>query len=207
LITSKVAVLVAVPPGVLTEIVTGPAFRPFAGTVAVICVGETTVKIAFLPSNITTVAPVKFVPSIVTTVPLGPLTGLKPVIVGGGITVNGVLLVAVPLGVVTAMGPVAAPSGTIAVIFLLLLLTVNCAATPPNVTLVAPLKLGPLIVTAVPTPPLCGEKLVMVGGAGGNRTVKFVVLVAVPPGVATAIGPVVAPDGTVAVICVAELTR
>ena len=37
-------------------------------------------------------------------------------------------------------------------------------------------------------------------------TVKFAVLVAVPPGVVTLILPVVAPVGTVAVICVAEST-
>ena len=37
-------------------------------------------------------------------------------------------------------------------------------------------------------------------------TVKFAVLVAVPPGVVTLILPVVAPVGTVAVICVAEFT-
>ena len=37
-------------------------------------------------------------------------------------------------------------------------------------------------------------------------TTKSVVLVAVPPGVVTVIFPFVAPVGTVAVICVAELT-
>src|SRR5947208_6396251 len=37
-------------------------------------------------------------------------------------------------------------------------------------------------------------------------TVKLETLVAVPPGVVTLIVPVVAPVGTVAVICVAELT-
>jgi hypothetical protein len=40
----------------------------------------------------------------------------------------------------------------------------------------------------------------------GMLTVKFAVLVAVPPGVVTLILPVVAPVGTVAVICVAEFT-
>ena len=40
----------------------------------------------------------------------------------------------------------------------------------------------------------------------GVLTVKLVELVAVPPGVVTLIGPVVAVDGTVAVICVAEFT-
>jgi hypothetical protein len=40
----------------------------------------------------------------------------------------------------------------------------------------------------------------------GMLTVKLAVLVAVPPGVVTLILPVVAPVGTVAVICVAEFT-
>ena len=43
------------------------------------------------------------------------------------------------------------------------------------------------------------------GGVDGI-TEKLDALVAVPPGVVTAIGPLVAPEGTVAVICVAELT-
>jgi hypothetical protein len=37
--------------------------------------------------NLTAVAPVKFVPAIVTEVPAGPLAGEKPVIVGAGATV------------------------------------------------------------------------------------------------------------------------
>ena len=37
---------------------------------------------ALTPLNITTVAPVKFVPLIVTLVPTGPLVGVKLVIVG-----------------------------------------------------------------------------------------------------------------------------
>jgi hypothetical protein len=44
----------------------------------------------------------------------------------------------------------------------------------------------------------------LAGGVGS--TVKVVALVAVPVGVTTLIGPVVAPTGTVAVILVAELT-
>src|SRR6185437_2757149 len=43
------------------------------------------------------------------------------------------------------------------------------------------------------------------GGVDGT-TEKLDALVAVPPGVVTAIGPLVALEGTVAVICVAELT-
>ena len=70
---------------------------------------------------------------------------------------------------------------------------------PLKVTAVAPVKFIPVIVTELPTAPLAGEKLVIVGG--GEMTVKFVLLVAVAaPGAVIAIGPVVAPGGTVAVI-------
>ena len=48
-----------------------------------------------------------------------------------------------------------------------------------------------------------GAKLVIVGGL---TTVNELLLVAVPPGVVTLSGPVVAPAGTVAWIAVAELT-
>ena len=41
-------------------------------------------------------APVKFVPVMVTDVPTAPLVGVKLVIVGGAMTVNGVAAVAVP---------------------------------------------------------------------------------------------------------------
>ena len=70
------------------------------------------------------------------------------------------------------------------------------ALTPLNRTAVAPVKLVPLIVTLVPTGPLVGVKLVIVGGPA--VTVKALALVAVPPEVVTLIGPVVAPAGTVA---------
>jgi hypothetical protein len=78
---------------------------------------------------------------------------------------------------------------------------VNEAKVPLNATDVAPVKLAPVIVTAVPTGPLVGEKLVIHG-----PTVKLVALVAVPAGVVTLIGPVVAPEGTVAVILMELLT-
>src|SRR5438876_4633650 len=51
-------------------------------------VAEDTVKLALTPLNVTTVAPVKFVPLIVTMVPTGPLVGVKLVIVGAFITVT-----------------------------------------------------------------------------------------------------------------------
>src|SRR6187401_1921936 len=56
-----------------------------AGTVAVICVAELTVKpVAAVPPKVTAVTPVKLVPVMVTLVPplVGPLVGLKDVTVG-----------------------------------------------------------------------------------------------------------------------------
>jgi len=70
------------------------------------------------------------------------------------------------------------------------------ALTPLNRTAVAPVKFVPLIVTLLPTAPLVGVKLVIVGALA--VTVKLLALVAVPPGVVTLSGPVVAPAGTVA---------
>jgi hypothetical protein len=113
-VTVKLAALVAVPPGVVTEI--GPVFAPL-GTVAVSAVVETMVNLALEPLNLTAVVPPRFVPVIVTDDPALPLGGEKSVIAGAGITVKLVTLVAMPPGAVTAIGPVVAPKGTVAVIF------------------------------------------------------------------------------------------
>ena len=75
---------------------------------------DVALKIALLPLNVTAVAPVKFVPVIVTLAPTGPLVGVMLVIVGAGMTVKLVALAAVPPGVVTRTGPVVAPAGTVA---------------------------------------------------------------------------------------------
>src|SRR5947199_8900033 len=90
--TVKLLALLAVPLGVMTLI--EPVVAP-AGTVAVIVVAEPTVKLALVPLNSTAVAPVKFVPLIVTLVPTGPLVGVKPVIVGALTTVTLTAAVAV----------------------------------------------------------------------------------------------------------------
>ena len=71
--------------------------------------------------------------------------------------------------------------------------TEKAAAIPLNFTAVVPAKFKPFIVTMVPTGPLAGVKLVIVGA-----TVKVPALVAVPAGVVTLSGPVVAPMGTAA---------
>ena len=153
-------------------------------------------KVAALPLNATAVAPTKLVPLIVIEVPTTPLLGLKLVIVGAATTVKLVALVAVPPAVVTVTGPLLAPAGTVAVI-IVAELTVKVAALPLNATAVAPLKLVPVTVTDIPTPPLAGLNVVIVGAA---TTVKLLELVAVPPAVVTVTGPLLAPAGTVAVI-------
>ena len=71
-------------------------------------------KLAVTELKVTEVAPLKFVPPMITLVPTGPLVGAKLVIVGGSATANVPLLVAVPPGVVTLSGPVVTPAGTVA---------------------------------------------------------------------------------------------
>jgi hypothetical protein len=139
---------------------------------------------------------VKAVPVTVTLVPTGPLAGVKDEIVGAGMTVKLEALVAVPPGVVTLMGPVVAPAGTVAVIWVAES-TANEAEAPLKRAAVAPVKAVPVTVTFVPTGPLAGVKDEIVGA---RMTVKVEALVAVPPGVVTLTGPVVAAPGTVAVI-------
>src|SRR5262249_53350955 len=68
---------------------------------------------------------------------------------------------------------------------------------------VAPVKAAPLIVTGVATAPLVGSKLVMLGGL----TMKELELVPLPAEVVTETGPVIAPIGTVAVMCPPSILR
>jgi len=158
-VTVKLAALVADPLGVVTE--TAPDFVP-PGTVAVTCVSLTTVNAAALPLNATDVVAPRFVPLIVTSVPTGPLVGVKPVMVGAAAggdasTVNADADVAVPVPVVTAIGPLVAPAGTVALICDALSI-VKLAVDPLKVTDDASAKFEPVIVTVVPAVPLAGEK-------------------------------------------------
>lgn len=191
-ITVKLVALVTfTPPGKVTRI--GPELAP-PGTVAAIWAEELTVKVAARPLKVTLLAPVKLLPEIITLVPTAPVVGLKLVRVGGAVTAKLVLLVAVATGVVTAIVPVFAVIGTVAVIWVGVLI-VKAAAMPLKVTVVVPVKFRPVKMISLPTGPLVGLKLDRVG-----PTVKLVVVVAVPRGVPTEIGPVVAPKGTMAVI-------
>jgi len=159
--TVKLPVEVAVPLGVVTLIL--PVIAPF-GTAAVIWVGLFTVKDAAVPLNATAVAPVRFVPLIVTDVPACPLVGVKLEMVGADaeVTVNVVAELAVPPAVVTENFPLLAAVGTVAVIRVALF-TENDAAVPLSVTCVAPVRFAPLRITVVPTGPVAGEKLLMLG--------------------------------------------
>jgi hypothetical protein len=80
-ITLKSVALVAVPAGVVTRIL--PVVAP-AGTVAWICVAETTVKLEAARLNVTALAPVKLLPATATTVPAAPLVGVNEAIAGPG---------------------------------------------------------------------------------------------------------------------------
>ena len=137
---------------------------------------------------------------IVTSVPAGPELGRQEVMAGAGeITVNESGLVAVPVGAVTEMGPLVAPLGTVALIWIelpgpALTTAKEAAARPLKVTAVGFQRSVPVIVTLLPGNPLAGSTLVMVGGVSS----KEAALVAVPPGVVTEMGPLVAAAGTVA---------
>src|SRR6185436_17543026 len=199
--TVKSPALVAVPPNVATLIL--PVVAP-AGTVVLICVRDRTLKVAAVPLKRTLVVPVKSDPVMVTAAPTRPLVGENEEIVGaGGMTVKSPALVAVPPGVVTLILPVVAPAGTV-VLICVLDTTLKVAAVPLKLTLVVPVKADPVMVTTAPTRPLVGENEEIVGA--GGMTVKSPALVAVPPGVVTLILPVVAPAGTVVLICVLDTT-
>src|SRR5712692_1250792 len=108
------------PPAVVTVTSTGPAAP--AGLVAAIDVAELTVKlVAVVLPNLTTVAPVKLVPVIVTLVPpaAGPLVGLRLVTAGTARKANwsAAPVALVPPGVVTVTSTAPAePAGLVAVI-------------------------------------------------------------------------------------------
>src|SRR5260370_25602960 len=181
----------------------GPVVTP-EGTVALICAAEPILKVeAFTPCKVTAVAPEELLPVIVTTDRAWRLVGRKLVIVGGGMTVKLATLWPVPLVVVTLMGPVVAPAGTVAVICDEEFTVGLEEAVPLKATPVTLTKFAPVMTTLLPIAPLPGLNPLITGSV---VTVKSEALWAVPFGVVTEIFPDVAPEGTVAVIWVAELT-
>jgi hypothetical protein len=117
-----------------------------------------------------------------------------------GNTVNATPLLFTPLAKTTTL-PVVAPVGTVTLIEVALQL-VTVAVVPLNFTVPVPCvepKFVPVTVTAAPTAPDVGDKLVRLGA---DTTVNETPLLAVPLTVTTTL-PVVAPVGTVATIDVA----
>ena len=155
-----------------------PVVAP-VGTTAVIRPSFATLKLADVPLNRTLLAPVKWLPLMVTDVPTAPLDGEKLLIVGTvpPVTVKFGPLVAVPDAVVTVILPVVAPAGTVDITWVFET-KLNVADVPLNFTPLTPVKLVPLMVTAVPGAPLDGEKLLIVGMAGTTKSVR---LTPIPP--------------------------
>jgi len=164
-VTVYVNELLATPPTVTTTL---PVVAP-AGTGTVMLLADHAVGVAAAPLNVTVLVPwlaPKLLPAIVTAVATGPVDGERLVSVGVGMTVNVSALLARPPTVTTTL-PVVAPAGT-GTTMLVADHVVGVAAVPLNVTVLVPLLAPnpvPLIVTAVVTGPLDGERLVSVGAA------------------------------------------
>jgi hypothetical protein len=132
------------------------------GTVAFSSVDEMWVTLeATVPLNFTVELLLNPTPVIVTTVPVGPLVGLKPVI--DSVTVKFEALVAVPAGVVTEILAVTAPFGTTALIWVPETNVTEAEATVPNLTVAPGAKFVPLIVTVLPVIPEVGVNEPTVG--------------------------------------------
>lgn len=190
-VTTKFTLLLGKPPTVTT---TGPVVAP-GGTDTVIPVSiQLLLFTTVVPLNVTvspgTNAP-KFVPKIVTDIPIGPEFGYTCVTVG--VTVKGTELK--PSEVVTTTVPVVAPAGTWTTMPVSpQLVGVAPAIFPSDPTketvllpCVAP-KFVPEIVTEAPTGPKLGLTFEIIG----DVTVKTKPLLATPPTVTTTL-PVVAP--------------
>lgn len=116
-VTTKSVALMPVPFEVVTEIL--PVLAP-AGTVAFRTLLLWRVELAETPLNLTAMTLLYPLPSMVTSVPTGPLVGVKLATVGafaGCCTMKSVALVAVPEGVETVMRPEIAPFGMVVVIW------------------------------------------------------------------------------------------
>ena len=119
------------------------------------------------------------------------------------VTVKAIAVALVPVGVKIIIGPVVAASGTVAEIRVEVRL-VNMASKPLNFTAVIFTKLLPRISTVLPTVPLVGVKSTITNAEELAATANELVLVALPLGVLTVIGPLVALLGTVAKIAPAS---
>src|SRR5205807_6617112 len=120
--------------------------------------------LAGVPLNCTVAVGVNPMPLMSTTVPTGPPVGEYPVIDSVG--VNVCVLVAVPAAVVTEITEAVAPLGTV-VLICVADRRVKLAARLPNLTLLAPLRYVPVIVTRLPVIPDVGVNELIVGATNG----------------------------------------
>ena len=187
--------LVAVPPTVVTATSFAPAAP--AGVTAVMEVELTaTTLVAATPPTFTVAPARKFVPVRVRIVPAasGPALGVTEVSVGAAAYVNAPVLVTDPPRVCTKtlatifVEPVI-PVGVLAVIEVGLTTTTLVAATPFTFTLVAPVKLVPVIVKAVPPAidPEAGLTVVIVGAPINLQPSSVVLAVKESPALVAAI--------------------
>jgi hypothetical protein len=170
--------LLAVPATVTRTL---PVVAP-VGTMALIVVAlHEVMVVAVVPLKVTLLPPwlePKPVPVIVTDEPDPPDVDDRLVMLGG-VTVNGLALLAVP-ATVTITLPVVAPAGTMALIVVVVHDVMVVAVVPLNLT-VLPLwlpKFVPVIVTDRPAPPEVGDKLVILGAASarGGNAINTIVL-------------------------------
>jgi hypothetical protein len=142
-VTVKFILEIPEPTGMKTR--TGPLPTAPAGTATVMEVAVELIGVAdTLLKKRTEVAPVKLNPVMVTVVPIGPLTGLMPVMVGVGENVGPL---PVPAVFVTETAPSVTPDGTVALISVLPFRVNIPADTPLNFTAETLVKLFPLMVT------------------------------------------------------------
>src|SRR5947209_1464667 len=159
----------------LTVTTTFPVVAP-AGTGTTALVADQVVGVAVVPLNLTVLVPCvapKLVPVIVIEAPTEPLVGASDVMLGVGNTVNPTPLLATPPTVTTTL-PVVAPAGT-GTMMLVPDQLVGVPAMPLNVTVLVPCvapKLVPVSVTGVPTGPLTGVRVVMLGGGLAENALK-----------------------------------
>lgn len=163
-VTVNITPLCKIPLGVVTE--TKPVIAP-AGTVVVILESLTKVNGASTPLNCTSETPVKPAPVIVTRVPTGPVSGVSAVI-AGTMTLKLEALFPVPPGFVTEIRLLVAPAGTAVVICVSESIEKVVTGVEPKLTLVAPVKFDPVMVTVAPTSPDVGENDVTAGTGGGG---------------------------------------
>ena len=170
-----------------------------AGTVVVICVGESMVNAgsAVDPTNSTEVTELRFVPVIVTVEPGAAVVGVNDVMVGGAAKLADA--VAVPAAVDMLMGPLVTLAGTVARTVVVDTLVNDAAGVVPKRTAVVPERFAPVMVTTVPAAPSAGENSVI----AADETLNIPVATPVLTGVSTEMSPVTAFGGTATVIEVA----